>query len=636
MTQETKKFDAEIDKILHLMIHSLYTNKEIFLRELISNSSDACDKLRYLAQTDSSLKASDFKIQIEVDNKNKTISITDNGIGMNKEDLENNLGRIANSGTQKFAQALSGDKKKDNQLIGQFGVGFYSVFMVADKVIVYSKKAGEDNILKWQSEGKGSYIIESDLDQSEIDSSNLSYSGTKILLHIKDEAKDFVEKFRIQTIVKNYSDHIIVPIFFKDQENKDQENKEILINSSSALWRKNKSDISKEQYNDFYKNISYDGSDPWLTIHNKNEGAIEFTNLLYVPANRTFDLFHPDRKSRVKLYIKRVFIGDENIDIIPSYLRFLRGIIDSEDLPLNISRESLQHNSLLNKIKKAVTKKVLSDLKKQKDKNPEQYQLFWNNFGQAIKEGLCEADLDGNNEKLLEISMFNSSLENKQISLDEYIANIKEDNKNKSIYYICGDDINSLRNNPRIEGFRNKNIDVLLFSDAVDGFWVSNNSKYKDFDFKSITRSDIDLEGQNGSADKDVDNNEDKQDKNIEHKDLIEFFKKELKDKIKDVKIAKNLSSSPSCISTDGGSMDIRMERYLIEQKQLQQASLKIFEINIDHPVIKKIDEYRQDKDKTQQASDMANLIYDQSCIIENEPIDSPAFAKRLNAILAK
>jgi len=378
MTEEKNKFDAEIGKVLHLMIHSIYTNKEIFMRELISNSSDACDKLRYLAQTNSSLIADDpeFKIHIKINKDAKTISVRDNGIGMNKQDLKENLGTIAKSGTQNFLSQLSGDSRKDNMLIGQFGVGFYSAFMVADQITVTSRKAGEDKVYSWSSDGNGEYTV------ADVDS---DFSrGTEVLLHIKESEESFLDHFRLKHIVKNYSDHIAVPIYFTDDDG--VANK---VNSSSALWMRPKSDIKPEQYKEFYKNVSFSPDDPWIIMHNKNEGTVEFTNLLFIPSTKTFDLFHPDRKCRVKLYIKRVFITDENIDIVPPYLRFLRGVVDSEDLPLNISRETLQHNSTIEKIKNSITKRVLTELKKKKDENFEEYLVFWNNFGGALKEGLC-------------------------------------------------------------------------------------------------------------------------------------------------------------------------------------------------------------------------------------------------------
>ncbi|MCF8493976.1 MAG: molecular chaperone HtpG [Rickettsiaceae bacterium] len=618
MTQEKRKFDAEIGKVLNLMIHSLYTNKEIFMRELISNSSDACDKLRYLSQTDSRLldSNSEFKIVVSVDKDARTLTVRDTGIGMNRDDLNENLGTIARSGTQRFIDQLSGDNKKDSNLIGQFGVGFYSSFMVADEITVTSRKAGEDKAYTWHSDGQGEYTV-SDTDRE-------FARGTEVVLHVKAEEENFIDHFRIKHIIKSYSDHVAVPIYFIDQNGHENQ-----VNSSSAIWTRLKSEISDEQYKEFYKSVSHAPDDPWLTMHNHNEGAVEFTNLLFVPSSKTFDLFHPDRKCRVKLYIKRVFIGDENIDLIPQYLRFLRGVVDSDDLPLNVSRETLQHNATIDKIKKSITKKVLAELKKQKETNFDKYQEFWNNFGGALKEGLCEVTSD--HEKLLEVCIFRSALHDKMISLDDYLASCEGDDK--TIYYLSGDNPEKLRNNPQIEGFLSKNIDVLLFTDTVDDFWVNVNSNYKEAEIKSVTRSDIDL---NNATDVKEDKDSDKPvEKGYEA--LVKYFKESLGTLVKEVKISKKLASTPACLAVADGSMDIRMERYLIEQKQLVGASAKILEINPTYHIIKKISLEIDDKNKHEQNKDLIHLLYDQACIIEGEPVyDVSAFSKRLNSLFEK
>jgi molecular chaperone HtpG len=618
MTQEKRKFDAEIGKVLNLMIHSLYTNKEIFMRELISNSSDACDKLRYLSQTDSRLldSNSEFKIVVSVDKDARTLTVRDTGIGMNRDDLNENLGTIARSGTQRFIDQLSGDNKKDSNLIGQFGVGFYSSFMVADEITVTSRKAGEDKAYTWHSDGQGEYTV-SDTDRE-------FARGTEVVLHVKAEEESFVDHFRIKHIIKSYSDHVAVPIYFVDQNGHENQ-----VNSSSAIWTRLKSEISDEQYKEFYKSVSHAPDDPWLTMHNHNEGAVEFTNLLFVPSSKTFDLFHPDRKCRVKLYIKRVFIGDENIDLIPQYLRFLRGVVDSDDLPLNVSRETLQHNATIDKIKKSITKKVLAELKKQKETNFDKYQEFWNNFGGALKEGLCEVTSE--HEKLLEVCIFRSALHDKMISLDDYLASCEGDDK--TIYYLSGDNPEKLRNNPQIEGFLSKNIDVLLFTDTVDDFWVNVNGNYKEVEIKSVTRSDIDLDNaSNVKEDKDSDKPVEKG-----HEALVKYFKESLGTLVKEVKISKKLASTPACLAVADGSMDIRMERYLIEQKQLVGASAKILEINPNHHIIKKISLEIDDKNKDEQNKDLIHLLYDQACIIEGEPVyDVSAFSKRLNSLFEK
>ena len=620
MTLEKRKFDAEIGKVLNLMIHSLYTNKEIFMRELISNSSDACDKLRYLSQTDNNLLDGngDFKIVVSIDKEAQTITVRDTGIGMNRDDLNENLGTIARSGTQRFIDQLSGDNKKDSHLIGQFGVGFYSSFMIADQITVTSRKAGEDKVCIWHSDGQGEYTV-SDTDRE-------FTRGTEVVLHVKADEESFVDHFRIKHIIKSYSDHIAVPIYFVDQNGHENQ-----VNSSSAIWTRSKSEISDEQYKEFYKSVSHAPDDPWLTIHNRNEGVVDFTNLLFIPSSKTFDLFHPDRKCRVKLYIKRVFIGDENIDLIPQYLRFLRGVVDSDDLPLNVSRETLQHNATIDKIKKSITKKVLSELKKQKETNFDKYQEFWNNFGGALKEGLCEVTSD--HEKLLEVCIFRSALHDKMISLDDYLASCESEDK--TIYYLSGDNPEKLRNNPQIEGFLSKNIDVLLFTDTVDDFWVNVNGQYKEVEIKSVTRSDIDLSNSAGAS------QEQASEKSIEedHVALVKYFKESLGNLVKDVTISKKLASSPACLAVADGSMDIRMERYLIEQKQLGSASAKILEINPNHHIIKKISQEIDDKSKDRQNKnkELVHLLYDQACIIEGEPVyDVSAFSKRFNSLLEK
>ena len=619
MTTEKKKFDAEVGKILNLMIHSLYSNKEIFMRELISNSSDACDKLRYLSQSDPKLIEGDtaLKISVKIDKDKKQIIVRDNGIGMNQQDLIENLGTIARSGTSNFLSSLSGDAKKDNMLIGQFGVGFYSAFMVADTITVTSKKAGEDKAYTWQSDGLGEYTVG--------DAEGDFARGTEVIVHVKQEEDSFLDHFRLKHIVKSYSDHIAVPIYFIDEAT----GNETQLNSASALWTRPKSELTDEQYKEFYKTLSYSLDDPWMTIHNKNEGMVEFTNLLFIPSTKTFDLFHPDRKRRVKLYIKRVFISDENIDLIPSYLRFLRGVVDSEDLPLNISRESLQHNSTLEKIKSAITKKVLGELKKKKDESIEEYAKFWANFGAALKEGLCEATSD--HDKLLETCIFRSALHNKMISLDEYIANFKDGQD--TIYYLSGDDPVKLLSSPQIEGFVNKNIDVLLFTDTVDDFWVNVNSNYKGHAIKSVTRSDIDLEKQ----DQKQDSEETKEASSEEYSKLTGYFKEILGDLVKDVRISKKLTSSAACLAVGDGAMDIRMERFLIEQKQLMTATAKILELNPKNKVVEKINSDLLSGKKDSTNDDLVKLIFDQACILEGEPVyDTGSFAKRLNDIMEK
>jgi molecular chaperone HtpG len=608
---ETKKFSAEIGKVLNLMIHSLYTNKDIFLRELISNASDACDKLRYLGQSDSNLTSDqELNISIELNKDNKTITIIDNGIGMTKSELEENLGTIAKSGTQEFLSQLTGDKKRDSLLIGQFGVGFYSAYMVANTVEVLSRKALEAEAYKWISKGDGEYQI--------MRSSDAIDRGTKIILHVKESAEEYLDHFRIKHIIKSYSDHISWPIYYLEESKE-----KVQVNSASALWTRAKSDITTQQYEEFYRSVSFSADKAWLTIHNKNEGAIEFTNLLFVPSSKTFDLFHPDRKRRVKLYIKRVFITDENIDIIPHYLRFLRGVIDSEDLPLNISRETLQYNSTIEKIKNAVTKKVIGEFKKNLEQHREDYEKFWHNFGAAFKEGLCESI--PNAEKLLEVCLFYSCLHNKLITLDEYIASMQADQTN--IYCLSGDSIDKLKSSPQIEGFISKQIDVLLFTDSVDDFWVSTNHSYKEKEIKSVTRSDIDLKSTKNET----------EDTPVNYQELTEYFKTTLDGLVKDVVVSKKLSTSPACLVVEASGLDIRMERFLVEQKQLAKSSAKILEINPKHNIVLKILENLYNESHKSLNNDLIHLLFDQACITEGEEVKDPAgFAKRLNDIIDK
>jgi molecular chaperone HtpG len=620
--EEHIKFAGEVDKILHLMIHSLYTNKDIFLRELISNSSDACDKLRYLSITQPELVKDDseFNIKISTDEEKRTITISDNGIGMSRQDLIDNIGTIARSGTQKFFDKLTSDATQNLQLIGQFGVGFYSGFMVAEEIEVITRKAGEQDVWQWKSKGEGEYTLK------KLDDAEHVGRGTSVILHLKAGEDDFLDKFRIRHITKIYSDHINFPIHFLTKGGQIE-----TLNSISAIWMRPKSEITAEQYQEFYKQVSHLPDDPWHIMHNKNEGMIEYTNLLYIPSTKPFDLFNPNRNSKVKLYVKKVFIGDENIQLTPAYMRFLHGVIDSEDLPLNISRETLQHNNSLEKIRKSVTNKVINELKNKLEKDPENYQLFWNNFGSVLKEGLCEAMPEHEKEKLLEVCLFRSSLHNKYISLAEYINNMKPNQNN--IFYLSGDTVEKAKNSPQLEGFIKNDIDVLLFTDTVDDFWVSVLHSYKDKEMKSVTRSGIELDKilnptqENETADSSsLQNNQ----------TLIDHFKQTLASLVSDIKISGKLVDSPVCLAVAEGAMDIRMERYLKDQKQLGQSFAKIIEINVNHPIIKRISN-AIDANDTELAQELELALFDQACILEGEPVnDLAGYSKRMNNLLGK
>jgi molecular chaperone HtpG len=626
-TIEKLKFSAQVDKLLHLMIHSIYTNKDIFLRELISNAADACDRLKYEATINSEISySSPFKIKIHINDKDKELLIEDNGIGMSREELIENLGSIARSGTQNFVQKLTGKNSKDLQLIGQFGVGFYSAFMAAKEVTVISKKVQAKESWQWQSKGDGEFTLSTPNKNFEID------HGTLIILKLKETEEDYLNQIKITNIINTYSDHISVPIELIETKDGKEEIK--TLNSSSALWMRPKSKIKDEEYKEFYKKISLSPDSPWMTLHNKNEGAVEYTNLLFIPSSKPFDLFHPDRQTRVKLYIKRVFIGDEGINVIPQYLRFLRGIVDSNDLPLNISRELLQHNKILEKVKQSIVARTISELSKKLSDDKESYIKFWNNFGAVFKEGLCEASI--NVEKILDISLFKSSKSGELITLQEYVANMQPGQD--TIYYISGDDNAALATHPQLEKFQEKEIDVLLFTDAVDNFWVNVINKFKETNLKSVTRTNIDLDKINPEKNSGTN----KKDKAIEISDknktkLVQYFKDTLKDVVKDVRISKKLSNTPACLTVDEGSIDIRMEKFLIEQKQLKSASMKILEINADHPIIKNIlKNIREDK-IDEFTNIVAKMLFEQACIVEGEGVIDPlGFSKKLSEIIMK
>lgn len=619
---QSMQFSAEISKILQLMIHSLYTNKDIFLRELISNASDANDKLRYLALTQPELLKGDqqLKITLSANKDARTLTIADNGIGMNREELIAHLGTIAKSGTQEFFSALTGDTKKDVTLIGQFGVGFYSSFIVADKVTVESRKAGEDKGYVWESKGKGEFSVR-ELDK-EIP------RGTRITLHIREGEDVYLDKFRIRHIAQTYSDHIEFPIEFIDEEGKTE-----TINAGSALWSRPKSEVTLQQYQEFYHHVAHSPDEPWMILHNKVEGTMSYTNLLFIPSIRPFDLFHPDRKRRVKLYVKRVFITEEGINLIPHYLRFMRGIIDSEDLPLNISRETLQQNPVLDKIRESIAKKVLSELKKKAESEPESYIKFWGNFGSVIKEGLCEAHSP--KELILEASRFYSTHGEGLTSLDDYISRMKPGQEH--VFYLTGERLENLRKHPQLEGFTKRGIEVLLFADHVDDFWVNVVHKYKDKPLLSVTRSTVDLDkiATLPAEEKAEEQKEKPQEKDIST--LIAFLKTTYGEEVKDVRTTAKLANSPVCLAVGEGDMDIRMERFLVENKQLPSRSAKILEINPHHPIIQTLMARVAQKGTSDEAADMAWLLLDQARILEGDEVGDPAaFTWRMNSYLQK
>ncbi len=617
-----RKFKTEVNQLLQLIIHSLYSHKEIFLRELISNSSDALDKLKHLTLTDENFKDLDFdpRIDISFDENEKTLTVSDTGIGMSKDDLVEHISTIARSGTKSFLDQLSGDSKKDSNLIGQFGVGFYSSFMVADKVEIISKKAGEDTASKWVSDGQGEY----DLSDTERDQ-----PGTTITLFLNDNGKEYAYKWSIENIIKKYSNHIPFPIFlhyedttFEGEGDKKEEKKEQKtdqINEASALWKRSKQDLKEEDYNEFYKTISHDQEDPLLYLHTQAEGTLDYTTLFYIPKKAPIDMYRADYQPGVKLYVKRVFITDDEKELMPSYLRFVRGIIDSEDLPLNISREILQQNVVLEKIKSSSVKKILSELKKL-SKDKEKYAEFYKEYGRPLKEGLYQ-DFT-NKEALSELVRFKSTKTEEYTSFAEYVERIKEDQK--AIYFITGEKEDNLRNSPLLEMYREKDIEVLILDDEIDEIVIPAYGKYKDHELKAVNRSD---------AAEDLKTEEDKkEEKEIEP--LIERIKKVLGEEVKDVKASTRLSDSPSCVVVDEKDPTVQMQEMLRQMGQDNMPEIKpILEINPTHPIVKKLEKIKDDND----FEEISRLLLEQALLIEGVEIKNPAdFVKRINNMMEK
>ena len=621
MAEEKMEFQAEVSKVLGLVINSLYSNKEIFLRELISNASDACDKLRYLSLTDQQLAKglAEFSINITTVKKDRTISIADNGIGMNNADLVENLGTVARSGTTAFLESLSGDEKKDSALIGQFGVGFYASFSVAEKVEVLTRKAGEKQAWLWTSDGKSSYSI------AEAERND---PGTSVTVYLKKEEKDYIEEARIRNIVRTYSDHISIPIMLAGKEGDTQ------INTGSAIWTRQKKDITDEQYKEFYHHVANVYDEPWLTLHNRAEGKIEYTNLMFIPSSKPYDLMNPDRKNRLQLYVKRVFITDDCDDLMPAYLRFVRGIVDSEDLPLNVSREMLQHNVVVKRIRSALIRRVFNELKKKAEKDPEEFSKFWANFGAVLKEGLYEDH--ENRDKILEIVRFNSTASDKLISLAEYVERMKKGQT--EIYYISGEGLDLVKASPQLEGFKARGIEVLLMTDPVDEFWLPMVGQFDEKPFTSATSGSVDLSKIKNVKDKkeNDDKNEAKKADDASVAKLILALKESLGETVKDVCSSDRLTDSAVCLVAGEGDMDLHLERMLKMQGQMEvPTAARVLEINPAHPLIIKMSEVVNKPAKKTALNDMALLLFDQARIIEGEPVSDPAaFSQRLNSIL--
>ncbi|HEC1759378.1 TPA: molecular chaperone HtpG [Campylobacter lari] len=604
------QFQTEVNQLLQLMIHSLYSNKEIFLRELISNASDALDKLSYLSVSDDAYKNLKFepKIQINFNQEAKTLTISDNGIGMNKEDLINHLGTIAKSGTKSFLENLSGDAKKDSQLIGQFGVGFYSAFMVASKIEVLSKKALDDKAYLWTSDASG----------YEIEDANKDEQGTCITLHLKDE--EFLNSYRIESIVEKYSNHIQFPIFMEKEEylpleegekEPKKELKNTQINTASALWRQNKASLKAEDYERFYEQNFHDSNKPMLYIHTKAEGSIEYNSLFFIPAQAPFDLYRVDYKSGLKLYVKRVFISDDDKELLPTYLRFVRGIIDVEDLPLNVSREILQENKILKSVQEASVKKILAELKKFKEKDKENYLKFHENFGKVLKEGLY--GFGENKDAIAKLLYFKNSNKEELIDLEEYKQNLAEGQN--EIFYISGKNEKLLRNSPLLESYKQKNINVLLLDEEIDTIVMPMMNEFEGLKFSAINH---------------LASEETSEEQKAEFASLLIKIKEVLKDEVEEVKLSQRLSNSPSCIVYDQNKPDFAMQQILKQMGQEQQVK-PILEINPNHEILKAL------KENDTLANEMAHILLNMAKLSEGMGIDNPSeFNNSLSKIVSK
>lgn len=626
MTEETFTFQTEVNRLLDIVAHSLYTHKEIFLRELISNASDACDRLRYAAITEPELAAGDaeFKIRLIAEKDARTLTVADNGIGMNRQELLDNLGTIARSGTQAFASGLTGDARKDVALIGQFGVGFYSAFMVADRIEVITRRAGEDKAWRWASDGKGSFTI----DEAERDG-----RGTNVILHLKPDESEFLEEFRLRHVVKTYSDHIGFPILLGPGMPGEAAEP---INAASSLWTRPKQDVTPEQYKEFYHHVGHTFDEPWLTLHNKVEGAvISYTSLLFVPSAAPFDLFNPERKGHVKLYVKRVFITDDCEGLLPPYLRFLRGVVDSEDLPLNISRETFQHDPRLAKMRSGLVKRVLDELGKKAEAEPESYETFWKAFGAVLKEGIYE-DFE-NRDRILPLTRFRSTAGDGLVSLDTYVGRMKDGQD--VIYYMTGDEVETVRRSPQLEGFKARGVEVLLLTDPIDEFWIPGIGKYKDKPFKSAASAGAEL-GKIAAAESEAAPGDGPEGVAEGMDGLVAALKSALDGRVKDVRVSERLTESAVCLVAAEGDMDMHLEKLLRQHRHLDAGlvSGRILEINPRHSLIRHLSALAGKGDGAQSdLADAAHLLLDQARIVEGEPVgDVVQFSRRLASVMEK
>lgn len=625
--KETMGFQTEVRQLLDLVIHSLYSNKDIFLRELISNASDAADKLGFEALQDEGLYEGDgeLRIQLDTDKDNRTLTISDNGIGMSRDEVMENLGTIAKSGTRQFFEALTGDQAKDSQLIGQFGVGFYSSFIVADKVSVVTRRAGCDHNegVRWESTGEGEYTIES---------VSKATRGTDVILHLREDLDDLLDDWRLRNIIHKYSEHISLPIMMlkqpvpgtdeeEDKKEQPQEPEYEMVNKGMALWTRSKSDISDEEYNEFYKHVSHDFEEPLARTHNQVEGKLEYTSLLYIPSRAPFDLWDRNLKHGVKLYVQRVFIMDDADQLMPSYLRFVKGIIDTNDLPLNISREILQQNKQIDAMRSGSVKKILGLLEGMARNETEKYATFWKEFGRVLKEGIV--DDYSNRERVAGLLRFASTAnddDEQEVSLDAYIERMQEGQD--KIYYITAESFAAAKNSPHLEIFTDKGIEVLLLTDPVDEWVVQNLESFKEKSLQSVTRGELDLAGM------DSEESEDKADASEEHEDLIKRLGEALADRVTSVSASKRLTSSPACLVASENDMGANMERLLKAAGQNINKSKPNLEINLQHPLLKKMDSETDE----QRFTDWASILHDQAVLSEGGKLEDPAaFVKKLN-----
>jgi molecular chaperone HtpG len=625
-TRETLGFQAEVKQLLHLMVHSLYSNKEIFLRELISNASDACDKLRFEAMSDPALFEDDaeLKIRVDFDKSARTITVTDNGIGMSREEVISNIGTIAKSGTREFFERLTGDQAKDAHLIGQFGVGFYSSFIVADKVTLTTRRGGmgAEHGVRWESDGQGEYSLET---------VSRPQRGTEVVLHLREGEDDLLAGYRLREIIHKYSDHIAMPILMrKEQWDKDKAENVLTdeqeqVNQASALWARPKSEITDEQYRQFYKHVGHDFEDPLAWTHSRVEGRQEYTQLLFVPARAPFDLWDREHRHGVKLYVRRVFIMDDAEHLIPPYLRFVRGIIDSNDLPLNVSREILQESKIVETIKGGCTKKVLGLLEEIAEKEPDKYAKFWKEFGRVLKEGPSEDH--ANRERiagLLRFSSTHTDSEEQTVPLKDYVGRMKPGQER--IYYIAAETFAAAKNSPHLEIFRKKGVEVLLLHERVDEWLVSGVTEYDGKQLQSVARGDLDLGKLEDEADKQAQERE-----AGEFKELTERIAKTLGEQVKEVRVTHRLTSSPACLVSDQHGLSMNLERLLKAAGQKVPGSKPILEINPKHPLVQGL---RYEADETRFA-DWSHILFDQALLAEGGQLEDPAsFVKRLNELM--